>query len=293
MPPPQRPAMPSVQYFNMTAPLYLQYQDLWNAAYDNQPVMNAARDSQPAQPGAMPPPQRAAMPSVQYFNMTAPLYLEYPDLWNAAYDNQPVMNAARDNQPAQPGAMPPPQRAAISQWVANHRPQNRKKPAFEMPGHRKGCNYDCGDADQDKDPAIEESFVLRMLPGRIVTTFGRSSITESSTPTPMCPWSSRPSARPSSRSAASSTLRKGTPLHCARPDWLHRRRRSKQPELAPRDRVQMHGSKGGEGPFASAPDVIIFKALKVRITLDARKTVGTSPKLTFLKKGNSTSNTIE
>jgi hypothetical protein len=55
----------------------------------------------------------------------------------------------------------------------------------------------------------------------------------------------------------------------------------------------MHGSKGGEGPFASAPDVIIWKVLKVRITLDARKTVGTAPMLTFLTKGNSTSNTIE
>jgi hypothetical protein len=69
--------------------------------------------------------------------------------------------------------MPPPQRpatapvqpAAISQWVANLGPQNRKKPAFEMPGHGKGCDYDCGDADQEMDPAIEESFVLRMLPG--------------------------------------------------------------------------------------------------------------------------------
>jgi transcription initiation factor TFIID subunit 7 len=35
-----------------------------------------------------------------------------------------------------------------------------------MPGHRKGCDYDCGDADQEMDPAIEESFILRVLPGK-------------------------------------------------------------------------------------------------------------------------------
>jgi hypothetical protein len=55
-----------------------------------------------------------------------------------------------------------------------------------------------------------------------------------------------------------------------------------------RDRVQLHGAKGVEGPF-----VIIFNVLKVRITLDSRKTVGTAPMLTFFKKANSTSKTIE
>jgi hypothetical protein len=116
------------------------------------------------------------------------------------------------------------------------------------------------------DPAIEESFVLRIISGHHCD-YLRKIIENGELNT--------------------------SPLRSARPDWLHRRRRSRVSELAPRDRVQMHGSKGGEGPFASAPDVIIFKVLKVRITLDARKTVGTAPMLTFYKKGNSTSNTIE
>jgi transcription initiation factor TFIID subunit 7 len=51
-------------------------------------------------------------------------------------------------------------------WVPYLRTQNRRKPPFEMPGHRKGCDYDCGDADRDMVPAIEGSFVLRMIPGR-------------------------------------------------------------------------------------------------------------------------------
>jgi TATA-binding protein-associated factor Taf7 len=54
----------------------------------------------------------------------------------------------------------------MPQWVPNLRTHNRKKPPFEMPGHQKGCDYDCGDADQEMDPAIEGSFILRMSPGR-------------------------------------------------------------------------------------------------------------------------------
>jgi hypothetical protein len=69
----------------------------------------------------------------------------------------PFSPAYRD-VPVQPAAMP--------HWVPNLRTQNRKKPPFDMPGHRKACDYDCGDADQEMDPAIEESFLLRMIPGR-------------------------------------------------------------------------------------------------------------------------------
>jgi hypothetical protein len=54
---------------------------------------------------------------------------------------------------------------AMPHWVPNLGTQNRKKPPFEMPGHRKGCDYDCGDADLEMDPAIEES-LLRMISGR-------------------------------------------------------------------------------------------------------------------------------
>jgi transcription initiation factor TFIID subunit 7 len=36
---------------------------------------------------------------------------------------------------------------------------------FKMPGHAPGCSWDCGASGREKHPAIEEQFILRMLPG--------------------------------------------------------------------------------------------------------------------------------
>jgi hypothetical protein len=82
--------MPAPQYFKMIPPRcleypampahrYIEYPEMWDAPYDNQPVMNAARHNHPAHPGAMLPPQRPAMPAHEYLE-----YLESPEMWHAA-----------------------------------------------------------------------------------------------------------------------------------------------------------------------------------------------------------------